>query len=103
RRQLLTNAVVQVVPDAALLSIADLQDLPFQPPAFSDVASDAFDLHDAPVLRDQPRADFQFDALPGGVDEIPFRVGHVGALNDLVEPLAGGGAMIFGHQLDEIL
>ena len=39
--QVLAKAVVQIVPDAALLAFADFQDFPFQPFAFGDVADEA--------------------------------------------------------------
>ena len=54
--QLLANAVMQVVADAALLASADFQDLPFQSPALGDVAGDAFDLHATALLLDQAQS-----------------------------------------------
>ncbi len=101
RGQLLADAVVQVVADAALLASADFQNLPLQSPALGDVAGDAFDFHDAPLLLDQASADFQFDPMAGRVDEIPFRRGHIGAFDDLIEPLASGDALILGHQIED--
>ena len=37
-RQMLAQAVVQILPDAALLAVADLEDFLFQPFALGDVA-----------------------------------------------------------------
>ena len=57
--QLLADAVVQIVADAALLAVADFQNFPFQPLAFGDVARDDFHLDVGAGLLDQAGADFQ--------------------------------------------
>src|SRR5207302_3407456 len=48
--QLLADAVVKVMADAALFPVADFEDLAFEPFAFGDIASDALDLEQAPIL-----------------------------------------------------
>src|ERR1039457_7403791 len=100
--QLLADAVMQVVSDTPLLASADFPNLTLTSPALGDVARDAFDFHNASLLLDQARADLQFDSLVSRADEVPFRRGHLGALNDLIQPPASGRALVFCHEFDDI-
>ena len=70
--KLLADVVVQIMADAALLAVADLQNLALQPFPFGDVPRDAFHLGLFADLFNQAGADFQTEALPFGIEEIPF-------------------------------
>ena len=102
-RQLLADSVVQIVPDATLLTAADFENFAFETTALGNVARDALDLDVSPVLSDEAGTDFQFHAKSDGVDEVPFRRGRLSAVNHLFEPLSRGDLLVFRHQLDEIL
>ena len=70
-RQLLAEAVVQIMPDALLLPVADFQELRLQPPALRDVTQDELDGRLA-VLREHRRG--ERDPADASVREHQFLV-----------------------------
>src|SRR5262245_12168343 len=57
--QLLANAIVEIMSDAALLAIADFEDFTLETFAFGDIPRDTFDLDEAAILLDDPSADLE--------------------------------------------
>ena len=96
------HAVVQVVADAPLFAVADLQNLAFQPFALGDVARDALDLHQLTALFDQPGADFQLHALARRRGKIVFDGRPLDALDDAAQPFARRRLLFRHHKINEV-